>query len=160
MGEQAYDAAEKEFAEQEEQSRRIGAADGLSNALGNRAAITHATGSREKAEALLREKLALCRKTGQLLGEQNALGNRFTLCAERNDWEKAYSFAQERTERTLKGRMLRQYAEALLQLAEAEKALGQEGDAQRNRLLAEAIAKQHGFASLLGNQTAQNTTKR
>ena len=141
-----YPEAEAEFKIQEAESRRISAADGLSVALGNRAVLAHQSGNREQAEALFREKLDLCRRTGQFSGEQNALGNLSHLAFEQGDLNTAYDYAKEREELTGRYHAFRQYAESLNDLAKIEDELDRKDEARRHRMLAAAIAKQHGFS--------------
>lgn len=143
--ERRFQEAEAEFAMQEKQSRKIGAADGLANALGNLAALAQMRGEADKAEALLLEKRELCRQSGQVLGEQSALGNLAQLAAARDDHPLAWDYARQRAELTRRCRAFRPYAQALLQLAAAEQALGREEEAKQHRLQALSIARQHGF---------------
>ena len=139
------DAAEREFTRQEEASVRIGADDMLANALGNRATVLDARGDAAGAEELLERKLEICRKEGILSGEQNALGNLITLKeAQEGGLEEALELARQRVDVTRRGRMIRQYAEALHQLAEIEEKLSIE-EADTHRKKAEVIARQQGF---------------
>ena len=139
------DAAEREFARQEEASVRIGADDMLANALGNRATVLDARGDAAGAEELLERKLEICRKEGILSGEQNALGNLITLKeAQEGGLEEALELARQRVDVTRQGRMIRQYAEALHQLASIEEKLSIE-EADKHRKMAEVIARQQGI---------------
>ena len=139
------DAAEREFARQEEASVRIGADDMLANALGNRATVLDARGDAAGAEELLERKLEICRKEGILSGEQNALGNLITLKeAQEGGLEEALELARQRVDVTRRGRMIRQHAEALHQLASIEEKLSIE-EADKHRKMAEVIARQQGI---------------
>lgn len=138
--------ADEEFSMQEELSRRIGAPDSLANALGNKATIREAEGLCSEAEDLLNEKLEICRKEKMPAGEQNALGNLVTLAAAREGGlEEALGLAKQRVDVTLRSRMIRQYAEALNQLADIEEKLSLDEDADTHWKKAEIIARQHGF---------------
>ena len=136
--------AKTAFGMQQQLSRRIGAMDSLANALGNMAAALDAEGDKERAEELLNEKLDICRREKMPAGEQNALGNLAELAAGRGDLDQALDYARERMEITVKCRMIRQYAQSLMQLAAIEENISPE-DADTHRKKAEIIARQHGF---------------
>ena len=144
--EKDFAAAEEAVAEQEALSRKVGSQEGLANALGNRGALAQARGEWELANTLFLKKLKLCRNSSQFLGEQNALGNLASLALARKMPETALEYTAQRVEVTHRNRAIRQYAEALAQLARAEKALGRDDDARLHRMQADAIAKQNGFS--------------
>ena len=138
--------AGRAFGKQEELSRRTGSMDSLANALGNIATIADAGGARGKAEELLKEKLKICRQEGMPAGEQNALGNLAQLALAAGDPGQAYKYADERVEVTKKSRMIRQYAQALTQLAAIEEQLSLNDEAASHRALARVLAQQGGFS--------------
>ena len=146
--EKEYADAALEFEAQEAESRRIGASDGLANALGNRAVLARLQGNRTLAEALLHDKLTLCRETGQTLGMQNALGNLAAIRAEQGDLTSALSMANERAALTRRCRAFRQYYEALIQLSQLETLQGMKTEAERHKLEADALGRQHGFTEI------------
>ena len=137
------------FAEETELCRRLGSTWGLQASLGNHAGALRQLGEYDQAMALLTEQESLCRSIGESAGLGAALVGQAAILADRGDPAAAMGRFEAYREWAVEAGDLRAQAEALLNLGNTQRQLGDPIGGAARSAEAEALVRRMGDGALL-----------
>lgn len=143
------DAAVALFTEEADLCRRLGATWGLQANLGNHAGALRQLGRYDDAMALLTEQEAICRAIGEAVGLGAALVGQAAILADQGDPAAAMERFEAYRTWAVEAGDLRAQAEALLNLGNTQRQLGDPAGGAARSAEAEALVRRMGDGALL-----------
>ena len=137
------------FTEETELCRRLGTTWGLQASLGNHAGALRQLGRYDEAMVLLTEQEALCRSIGEAAGLGAALVGQAAILADRGDPAAAIERFESYRTWAVEAGDLRAQAEALLNLGNTQRQLGDPVGGAARSAEAEALVRRMGDGALL-----------